>query len=149
VCSRNPTIFFRQGLIPWAKFSRALEEYISCAYPNIIAQPQVRLAVEAEIARQRHLDDRLPFCEALDVVRTRKCTDPRDKIYAALFVFDGPEKQQPDLLHPDYSQPLGEIYMTAAFALNIFPELGGYFSALSMVEDSGSRRSKSEGLQTG
>lgn len=133
--------------MPWTELSYALEGYSSYGHPNNVTSSGARMIVEIEVARRHRLAmDSLSLDEILDIIRPLTTTDPRDKAYAAISILLGLNYHTTNLPAPDYSRTYEEVFKDISLTLNIYPELGGYFCGLSMVEDSASCRSNTSNL---
>ena len=111
-----------------------VEESVAIFTPPIRRVNDYALLVLYHMIERRH-DYGSRLATAIIQCRISKSSDPRDKIYAFLGYFDGPqsERQSYSLMFPDYRKPVSRIYFEAT---DYLMRNTGDLLVLSMVEDS-------------
>jgi hypothetical protein len=141
VCSTDIVLQCGRLAASWENFIYALEGYSCYSYPNNITNWIVQTALGVEVVRRRHPNrGTVLLDEMLDIIRPLQTARLHDKIYAAASILQNLGLPTTCLPIPNYKSTANEVYQQYSFVLNAYPEIGGYFCALSMVEDSGSRR---------
>ena len=115
------------GLESWVVFRRFMS--ISFIAHAILKHPGLHIvrnfdrgesAQLFELQRCRRRNSTPTLLEVLQIIRRCKCTDPRDRVYAALGILSDSAKAN---IIPDYSQTLENVYLgVVKYVLEHYPE---------------------------